>query len=462
MASINPTARWLAATASCLAFSWACTLLAAEFEPGTQLSYKGSVNALSPDREKLQAEKSFDVVFAAGETENGRTTWHWHIDENGRGRWPWFERFGQISIDAQGDTTGTGPALLYQRDEGQSAIVLPLPWLFAPHPPTAGLKWSADPWSYEVLAADKLDNRPVWKVQVSNRFGRNRLLSVDRDSPLVVDVQQRLFMGMGEEYELEMRLVGVTKLDAANWQETQRGFQALAELRSAINRPPRTEDPSLSPDELAALSAKLPALQAAVTTPGLLRIVQAARRDTGAQTDRAESIKELAAKQLGRQVEEFELAGLDGGKLALGALKGHVAVLHFWEYRDTPLKEPYGQVGYLDFLNQRRKADGVNVVGIAVDGRLADEESRGAVVRSVRRLRSFMNLGYTIWLDDGKLLKQFGDPRILGADLPLFVVIGPAGKVVHYHVGHYDVDRVEGLRELDAAVAAALKEAMKK
>ena len=45
-------------------------------------------------------------------------------------------------------------------------------------------------------------------------------------------------------------------------------------------------------------------------------------------------------------------------------------MLHFWEYRDQPLKEPYGQVGYLEFLFQKRKEEGVKVYGVAVDGRL--------------------------------------------------------------------------------------------
>ena len=50
----------------------------------------------------------------------------------------------------------------------------------------------------------------------------------------------------------------------------------------------------------------------------------------------------------------------------------------------------------------------------------------------------------------GALLKQFGDPRLVGASLPLFVVIGPGLKrSLHYHVGHYDVHQDQGLKELD-------------
>jgi hypothetical protein len=60
-----------------------------------------------------------------------------------------------------------------------------------------------------------------------------------------------------------------------------------------------------------------------------------------------------------------------------------------------------------------------------------------------------------VLLDGGTILKQFGDPRIVGAELPLWVVIGPDGTIAHYHVGFYDVDRNEGLKRLDAAVQEA-------
>jgi hypothetical protein len=134
-----------------------------------------------------------------------------------------------------------------------------------------------------------------------------------------------------------------------------------------------------------------------------------------------------------------------------------VTVLHFWEYRDEPLEEPYGQVGYLDFLYHQRGRAGVNVYGVAVDGRLADEATIPAARRSARKLKEFMNLSYPVLLDRGDLLKQLGDPRVLGASLPLFVVIAPDGTVSHFHVGMYEVTREQGLKELDEAVAAALK-----
>jgi hypothetical protein len=96
------------------------------------------------------------------------------------------------------------------------------------------------------------------------------------------------------------------------------------------------------------------------------------------------------------------------------------------------------------------------VFGVAVDGRFQQESSTRAAVAGVRKLKSFMNLTYPILFDGGDLIRQFGDPRLAGGDLPLFVVIGRDGKIVHYKIGHYPIDREHGLKELDAAVKGQL------
>ena len=67
-----------------------------------------------------------------------------------------------------------------------------------------------------------------------------------------------------------------------------------------------------------------------------------------------------------------------------------------------------------------------------------------------------MNLSYPVLADQARGIRQFGDPRVTGAKLPLFVVIGKDGKVAHYHVGTYEVDRDRGLEELDTIINKAL------
>ncbi|HRX78715.1 MAG TPA: redoxin domain-containing protein, partial [Pirellulaceae bacterium] len=135
---------------------------------------------------------------------------------------------------------------------------------------------------------------------------------------------------------------------------------------------------------------------------------------------------------------------------------GKVTVLHFWEYRDTPLEEPYGQIAYLDFLFRNRPAEDVVVLGVCANQRLQDPETELKAILSAKKLVAFMNLSYPILADHAGGVRQFGDPRATGAKLPLFVVIGKDGKIVHYHVGTYEVNRDRGLEELEAIVKKAV------
>jgi peroxiredoxin len=238
---------------------------------------------------------------------------------------------------------------------------------------------------------------------------------------------------------------------------TRDAFANLVALRGKMSRAPRTEAVELTEEERAMLKESLPSLEKTITPEPLTKIVRAAASELRLQGGRADALAELTNQYTGAKVGKFSLAGLGQDALSSDDLQGKVTVLHFWSYRDTPLQEPYGQVGYLEFLHTRRKDAGMRLFGVAVDSRLKQLEEQRGVTSSVRKLKSFMNLSYPILLDGGDLIKQFGDPRVLGAELPLFVVIGRDGKIVHYHSGFYDVDRQAGLKELDAAVAAALR-----
>ena len=68
-----------------------------------------------------------------------------------------------------------------------------------------------------------------------------------------------------------------------------------------------------------------------------------------------------------------------------------------------------------------------------------------------------MNISYSVLVDsEFYLRKVLGDPRAAGARLPLFLVLDKEGKVVHYHVGFYEVDRDRGQEKLDKEVSKAL------
>lgn len=426
-------------------------------EPGTLLSYRGSVAPQQEDRTVGEAEKTFDWLILATDAGAQQCELCWTVDERGRGAWPWIERFGQLTTPRGGQSaTAAGPAILYNLGESASVIPLTLPLLKHDQPLTEGLAWSSAGLNYKVVKQTRLDQRDVWQVQVSNNYGPKRTVWVDPGSEIAVGIDERVFMGMGQEFELKLRLVGHEAISSDRLASLKEGFAALIEMRSRLKLRDRKETIAWNAQQRAVLAEQLPQVEKRVSDPVLAKIVRVASQDLALQNDRASSVKKLLADFEGATAPAFQLEGLSGEKLSADDLRGQVTVLHFWDYRDTPLLEPYGQTGYLDFLTQRRKGDGVKVFGVAVDSRLKEAPTRGEAMRGIRRLKSFMNLSYPILLDEGGLLKQFGDPRLVGAELPLFVVVGRDGKIAHYRVGHYEVDRNDGLKELNAAVSKAL------
>jgi hypothetical protein len=422
---------------------------------GTQLNYRGSIE--SRDETMGKPRKAFDLTLWITRADESGAEMLWLVDERGRGEFPWTERFGRVPLDAAWRSNATGPAVLYDRGDGRNAVALPLPFLAAGKPLAAGLEFKEGNLDFHVDKAGKVADQPTWQVSVRDPFGPKRTLWVDQHCPLALALTERLTMGRGEEYQLRLELAARERVEAEPLAALGRALDKLTAARSKLGLAPRAQQVDWTPEQIALLRELLPAVEETATGTPLGSLVTTARRDLAVQSGRNDAVAELGGKFEGRAVEEFSVAGSAGESLRRADLNGKVTVLHFWDYRDEPLREPYGQVGYLDFLYHRRQAAGVQVFGVAVDGRLADEKTKGAAERGVRKLKSFMNLSYPVMLDSGPLLKQFGDPRLVGASLPLFVVVGPEGKIRHYHVGTYEVHQDQGLKELDQAIGKALE-----
>jgi peroxiredoxin len=228
-------------------------------------------------------------------------------------------------------------------------------------------------------------------------------------------------------------------------------------LRTSLAWQPRSRRDELTAEQIAILKADLPKIADSAAVGPLAIIGAAAKSDAAGQKNRAGAVAALRDAIVGRSLGDLKLTDIAGKPLAADDLQGKVVVLHFWPYRDTPLEEPYGQIGYLDFLLRRRGDKDVRVIGVTVADAAGEELSPRASAASARKLKSFMNLSYPIALDDGTLLKKVGDPRVAGGKLPLFVVLGRDGKVAAYHAGLFEVKPNEGLAELDALVEKLLK-----
>ncbi len=429
---------------------------AASVEAGTLLKYRGQLVATKG--EEADSRKKIELAVLVSSVDDSGATLLWAIHEKGHGQWPWPERFGSVRVDGRWRAREPSvPTVWYDRKGGKSVVPVTLPLLAAEEPLAIGLTWVDDRLEHEVVEEAKVGDRPAWRLVVRSPYGRKRTMLVDKASPLVLTLSEVVFMGNGEQYELTLELADRSTLAGEALDANVAAWSALAKLRDDLGYVAGTGRADFSAAQLSAVQAEIPAIERLAAEGPLAALVQTIAEDVKDQGGRNSAVAALRKKYLGSECMPFSLKGLQGETLNHENLKGKVTVLHFWPYLDSPLEEPYGQIGYLDFLHRKRKSEGVAVYGVAVDLRLGDERERRAATTSVKKLVAFMNLDYPVLLDDGTVLKRFGDPRRADADLPLFIVVGPDGKIVDYHVGFYEVNRDRGLEELDAVLTKTLQ-----
>lgn len=435
----------------------AVVVLPTQLPEGTLLRYEGKMTAT---RDDSSPPKEFSLLALAGPVTGASRRIDWVIDETGRGAWSWTDRFNSWDVDAtRRDDSPQAPSLLFERTDGKSIVPLSPIFFTGENPLAKGQKWASERLEYEVANEGTKANQTCWVIEVRTAYGPKRTLWVAKETSLVVAVRETVFVGQGQQHELRYELKEQKQLPTADYGKATAAFAAWRELQTGLARAPRQERAELNDEQLALARKQIVDLQKSAEGTFLASFAAAAAKDVQEQKGRAGAMQQLRDAAVGKSLAELKLAELKltdlaGKSLTAADWKSKVLVLHFWEYRDAPLEEPYGQVGYLDFTS-RKLADKAVFIGVNVDDRLASEETRRTAISAARRLKAFMNLSYTIALDDGALVKKFGDPRAAGGKLPLFVVIDPAGKVTAYHPGLYEIRPEQGLKELEAAVNAA-------
>jgi peroxiredoxin len=436
----------------------ALPILAAPFEDGAavELRYTGALSKAGRATDGTAVKRFNLYALVIREPDGGRKI-AYSLNERGAGGWAWPERFGSIALDGQRKPVSAGGIRLLYEYEG-NPLALPLPIPVSAAALKAGAKWTEGKEAWEVVGKQKVQEHNCWQIQVSTSFGRKRTLWVDVDSPIVIALEERVFIGQGDEHALTMQLDAFKQLDADQLARDTLPLPALLKLQSDLQRGENESRPELTEAQIQVAGEALPQLLKDAADTPFSSLVSAINKDLKSQLQRTDDVAKLAEKFVGKAAPKFSLKLTDKTEVLSEALRDKITVLHFWEYQGEPLVEPYGQVGYLDFLYGRRRKLGVQVFGVAVDARSAEEQSSPAALKSIQKLKNFMNLGYAIAIDDGKLLGRFGDPTKYGAKLPLWVVIGPDGKIVHFHTGFYKINPDEGLRELDDVLVKLIRE----
>jgi len=426
---------------------------AEDYAPGLELAYAGKLTKVD---EKSPA-KTFTLHLAVLAASDDRIDVAWQLEERGGGGWMWPERFGEIGVLAKTQKTEhRRPALLHDYEGTDFHLPLPTPIFEYRDQLRDAATFREGQIDYVVTGSGEVAGRECWKVEATLPRGRRQTLEIDKTNGLLISLHERLFVGQGVPFELQLDLQSSkTHADeVANW---NKAWATLIDLQTKLARNTDRPKAELSADqfELSQAAAKL--LPEQLKDSPWEKLAGLITRDLQQQSRRISGVAGLEKKFVGKELPELELRGLDGTELNSADWKGQIVVLHFWEYPGDKLSEPYGQVGYLDFLNEKRKKLGVKVIGVAVDERFNDPAQKNAALRSVRKLQQFMNLSYDIAVDDGGTLTDLGDPRKLNSKLPLWIVVGADGKIAHYKSGLYELQPDEGLKLLDEVVLEAVK-----
>lgn len=437
------------------------SLLASPFEgsAAVELRYRGALVPLAANADG-EPVKQFNLYTIVRKRMPDGHEFAFIVDENGGGQWAWPERYGSIALDGRHQPTGDAQIrVLYLHEGTPHPLPLRQPLFEHSEKLSPEAEWEAGGLNYRVIGSRTIANRECWGVEAEDRFNRVQSIWVDKASPLLIASEHDVTVGRGERFRLEMELESAEAISADRLDALDRPLHSLLSLQEQLKRPSNSTDPELNDRQLAAAKAQIDAVQRQSEATPFEALAKFIGADVKFQLKRSEGVGDVARQLVGGKAPVLDLVALDESQVEDPIAREKIVVLHFWKYRGDPPQEPYGQVGYLDFLHNRRSKLGVEVYGVAVDPRVGDSRERKGALRQIRKLTEFMNLSYPIAIDDGTLLSKFGDPRRLGAKLPVWVVIGPDSRVAHYHVGFYEIGRDQGLRELDDVVVQLIKQA---
>jgi peroxiredoxin len=370
------------------------------------------------------------------------------VIDDARSGCPWPDSFGLVAAAGAAETVQ--PHLLYVYDSRPVSIHLPPLVVELPQDIAVESRWQDGLWTYQAVDETQLDGTVVWQINASERRGRRQDITVDAKTGLLVQAKLDVFMGRGDRFVLSLQRTESQDLTPPESQRITATESLLLNLQTTMKRRADSQHRNLTPRQVAAVEQQLPDLLAAAGESPLTELVQRIQTDLTRQQARLQAGTAQADKMIGQKAPQFSLNLIDGTVLDSDDTQGGMTVLHFWDYRNTSLSEPYGQTGYLEFLHSQDRAQPIRVIGVSTNAEFHSADTLGRAKRSARKLAEFMNLSYEIGYDDGALLRSMGDPREAAGQLPLWVVINPDGRIVHYHTGHYEIDAREGLKELRA------------
>ena len=423
------------------------------------LTYSGQM--IGEKGDPVATTKRFTLAAVRDANDDGGSL-HWIVVEDGRGSVPWPHSYGTSQwLDGNGlnvqaaTASRNNPQVLYINDDLKAFVAITLPQLADGQKLNQESIWKQGPVTYRVTERQTVNGQEAWRVLGFTNFGVKRTFWVN-DQGFIIRLRENVTIGRGDRFDLEYDLKNVQNLEDDARLKVTTAFDVFNKFRTKVDIERLEKEIVWDDEQLEAFRGDIDRLVSVAEETPLSAVARLAQADLKTQKGRSGGVATLMTRAIGKVVEEpgFEL--YRGDSYSDESLADGVTVLHFWEYRSSPLEQPYGQVGYLDFLYRKYKEQGVQVIGVVSNPLLEDPTERSRVRVNARKFASFMNLSFPIVADVKGYIGKIGDPRGAGAKLPLFIVLDDKGRIVHYKAGYYEVDRDLGLKSLDRVVKEQL------
>ena len=187
---------------------------------GTEFQYTGSV--VQQSKTPTGETKTFAVTALTATADDGATQVLWSLEERGAGGWTWPERFG--AFVPMPNSKGQPIRVLYTHDGMANPIGIHSP-LFEYHEKlNADASWSDGRLEYRVARKRKIKERECWQVEVASNLGRSQTLFIDVASGVLMSMDQRIFMGRGDEFQFKMELQSQKPLSTVDFSNSQAAF----------------------------------------------------------------------------------------------------------------------------------------------------------------------------------------------------------------------------------------------
>lgn len=405
---------------------------------GAMAHYKATIRPVK-DESPLSG-KEFELTVLTVEDEAADVAWGF-TSETGLAALAWPARMGRIQREA--------PVIRVDWGDGDSPIKLPVILFQSLEDPLGRGKREFQVGKETWVSGEPKDstNGRAWKVIRKGGLGGGASATVD-ESGWPTELTSRFTVGRGFPYELIIKRTKLSRLTKEETAVAANQVDMWLELVETMGFAVEEEStPQLDRDQLKAAVKELNQLST-IKTPWT-KVVAHAQKSLREQGASSVAVEVMVERVMGKKVWPALSRDLRDKPIDDESWKNGVVVLHFWGYQESPLKQPYGQVGFLDFLS--RKRDDIQIVGIVSHEAVREVDGKPGALRSARKFRDFMNVSYPIVVAN-QLLTEIGDPRNHNAELPMFVVLNQAGKVCYVKVGLFDVDPQRGLTELEAVI----------